>query len=611
MSQESLCSFCETLPGTARPGWGGSSSKCPVCRQPLWVAQNGATYRLDVSAAPAASGKWLWAAGLGAAAGLCVLLSLVPFALRSGPKQLAQANVKPTPHTSKSASLAAPEPGPSVQAKFASQPEAARVKPSSPPSVAREPVAPAPKVVAQAPPAKVETAMPPAKEMLKVTPPSPRPVFVSLNERDLEAQLRGVPEVDLDPDYLKKSKDQIAAFAKDIIAANKDEKDAFIAKVMKQRQDLAGMPFLMGKDCSISSKEAAELASRSRLIRMHISEFERTSKSRSKNYPSASDYISPSAPVSDPAAQHFWNAINGSSIRDRWQKTPEGVATLQQMLPVENRDFRLGLVAHLKDIKDVKATEAIANRAVFDLDSQVRLAAIATLRERPKEQYRGSLIKALRYPWQPVVEHAAEAIYALELKELVPDLVAMLDEPDPRAPFVVKGEDGKDKLMVRELVRINHHRNCMLCHAPINLAAMDPVEQRALRSLPVGPSPSPQEPLPPSASTVYYAPKSGNTLVRADITYLRQDFSLRQPVMDAGKWPEMQRFDFLVRTREATTKEAAQRPASFVEYKEAVIDALIALTGKHAPPTAQAWRNVLASPEPRVEAKVKPNANAK
>ena len=43
----------------------------------------------------------------------------------------------------------------------------------------------------------------------------------------------------------------------------------------------------------------------------------------------------------------------------------------------------------------------------------------------------------------------------------------MLDDPDPRAP-VVWEENKKRVQEVRELVRVNHHRNCLLCHAPAN-----------------------------------------------------------------------------------------------------------------------------------------------
>src|SRR5207302_7066026 len=101
--------------------------------------------------------------------------------------------------------------------------------------------------------------------------------------------------------------------------------------------------------------------------------------------------------------------------------------------------------------------------------------------------------------------------------DLVPHLIEVLAEPDPSEPFQ-KEEDGKTVWAVRELVKINHHRNCLLCHAP--------ADPGPLRGTPVGLVPSPVEPMPPSRSTAYYAERNGSTLARADITYLRQDFSL-------------------------------------------------------------------------------------
>src|SRR5207249_4048220 len=92
--------------------------------------------------------------------------------------------------------------------------------------------------------------------------------------------------------------------------------------------------------------------------------------------------------------------------------------------------------------------------------------------------------------------------------------------------------------------------------------------------------------------------------VRLDVTYLRQDFSLMQPVEDANPWPEMQRFDFLVRTRTVTEDEASayreklgkQESGRPSPYQRAALVALRDMTGKDAAPTAEAWRRVLDLP---------------
>jgi hypothetical protein len=80
----------------------------------------------------------------------------------------------------------------------------------------------------------------------------------------------------------------------------------------------------------------------------------------------------------------------------------------------------------------------------------------------------------------------------------------------------------------------------MVCHAP-SQSKDDLV--RGLVPIP-GTEPSPQ----------YYQATTG-TFVRADITFVRQDFSVVQPVGNSLKWPGNQRFDYLLRTRNATTAE--------------------------------------------------------
>src|SRR5262249_26136001 len=83
-------------------------------------------------------------------------------------------------------------------------------------------------------------------------------------------------------------------------------------------------------------------------------------------------------------------------------------------------------------------------------------------------------------------------------------------------------------------VKVNHLRNCLLCHAP-STATSDPVR---------GFIPVPGEPIP----VVYYGHNKGD-FVRADIAYFRQDFSVMERVDEPNKWPAVQRFDYLVRKR--------------------------------------------------------------
>jgi hypothetical protein len=592
MSQEILCSFCESLPA-ARPGWGSQPRKCPLCKHDLWAAQDGTTYRVDASAAPAGS-KWRWAAALTLAVGVGVAVwaarsTLTPPDHSEPPVKAAAAPVA-NHHAAQPMEAAT---GPSAQAKVGRQPYTVRVKPAAPPAGKQLPPV-EPKVAVAA----VKVGAPPEDK------PDWRSKYV-LSVTSLESQLKRVPEIDLDPDYMKRSKKEIAEHAQKASDANKKKKDAFVRQLVKDRDDLAGLPFLMGDDCVLPSEKSRALAAGSLGIRGLLAEAVSMPRTRSQG---RSESGSEPADSYDSVSARFWSRFN--------EPRPEVVPAMHQILQVESKTFRVNLVAYYGQIVDGKGTAsrgkaqessrpvaaALLNRAIFDLDPDVRRLALASLRNGNKADYRSVLKQALRYPWQPVVRNAVEAIVTLDLKEMVPDLLAALDEPQPGLPTVVKGEDGKERVVVQEVVRINHHRNCMLCHA-----AVTPKEAIAItRETPVGPVPTPDAPLPPNSSPVYYSPRSSSTLVRADVTYLRQDFSLLQEVDIPGKWSETQRYDFLVRTREVTGHNIEKRPVAGGPYHETIAEALSALTGKDAAPTARAWREALAQPQSRVEPKVKP-----
>jgi hypothetical protein len=272
------------------------------------------------------------------------------------------------------------------------------------------------------------------------------------------------------------------------------------------------------------------------------------------------------------------------------------VAALMQMLAIEDSALQQGLVEKLANLRDAAATRALARLALFSTDATVLVHARAALKSCDPADYTDILLAGLRYPWPAVAQNAGEAMIQLTRKDLVPRLVALLDEPDPRAPAT----DGSKTLVVREVVRLNHFRNCLLCHPPGNTP--DVLSDRGLPrgDVVTGAVPGPGVDLPPRS--VGYGSGSPDILVRADVTYLRQDFSLMQPVKDAAPWPAMQRFDFLVRTRTVTEKDAIaylawlkqQGPSYLPPHRQAALTALRALTGRDAAPTAQAWRAALA-----------------
>jgi hypothetical protein len=266
------------------------------------------------------------------------------------------------------------------------------------------------------------------------------------------------------------------------------------------------------------------------------------------------------------------------------------IAALMQVLAPDSVAMRKGLVQYLASISHAEATRALAKLAIFSAEDEVRNPAIEALKVRREKDYTEILLRGLRYPLPAVAKRTTDAMIKLERADLVPELVSFLEEPDPRAP-TIKEMGEKKVAVVRELVRINHHRNCLMCHAPA-------VPNEVSPQVTTAEVPRPDQPLPfPSDG---YSNSIPDILVRLDVTYLRQDFSIMQPVADAHPWPEMQRFDFLVRNRELTTEEATAFPAAkagvLSPYQRVTLAALRELTGRDTAPTPDAWRKLLDMP---------------
>jgi hypothetical protein len=296
-------------------------------------------------------------------------------------------------------------------------------------------------------------------------------------------------------------------------------------------------------------------------------------------------------PVADPADLNDADGLAARKTRafQRWcdqhkvERLSETVPTLVQMLQIEDEPTRLLLVRELARIKSAASTAELADRAVMDLSPQVRRAAVAVLSDRSTRQYVPILTRALRYPWPPVADHAAVALRTLQPQEAVAPLVDLLDQPSPSLPAL---DANTGKYSVRDLVRLNHLRNCLLCHA---------VSANKDDGLVRGLVPTPGLPLGTSAGSGdgYYSGE-GDT-VRADITYLRQDFS--NVLLDKGvaPWPTRQRYDFVTRLRVVPPDVAAERSASPSNYpqRDAVLYALRGMTGKDGGDSSENWRELL------------------
>jgi hypothetical protein len=280
------------------------------------------------------------------------------------------------------------------------------------------------------------------------------------------------------------------------------------------------------------------------------------------------------------------------------------IAALMQVLAPESAELRLGLVKYLATLNHPEATRALARMALYSKEDEVHNAAVAALKGRSNSDYTEFLVQGLSYPWPAVAKRAADAIVKLQRTDLAPKLVAALEQADPRLP-VVKTVGDKEMPVVRELVKLNHHQNCLMCHSPANLpqnigpntafvGGRVPMTDMVTAQVPV-----PGEPLQPPFDGYDFS--QPDLLVRIDVTYLRQDFSMKQSVANAQPWPEMQRFDFLVRTRQLSDEEAKDfrakltptAPETLSPYQRVAQAALRDLTGQSAEPNAAAWRRLL------------------
>jgi hypothetical protein len=456
----------------------------------------------------------------------------------------------------------------------------------------------------------------PLKDLLP-TPPS----IKKLAGPVLGSDLAQVPEVEFQGAPAKKLageeavKDTAYTIAK-VNHLNAKKTDGFLKALRGERPDLAGLPFAMGDACRTKGERSRQFTIAVNMVRGALGQapgalgvgalFTNVAVAGGgPGVPVGNTVVATPAPPAQAGsgANGFWDQFQAACAQQDQEMsrvdralcehvTLARIAALLQILAPESPDLRLGLVKYLAGVSHAEATRALARLAIFTPEDEIRQAAVEALKVRRERDYTDVLVQGLRYPWPAVARRAADAAVKLERADLVPQLVDVLDEPDPRAPVLKEVEDQKVPV-VREMVRVNHHRSCVLCHAPGNTDKVAPDTLTA-------PVPVPDQPLP-TPSQGYGPTFSPDTLVRVDVTYLRQDFSVRQPVADANPWPEMQRFDFLVRARVLTNEEAeayrakldADEPGGLSPYRRAALAALRELTKKDTEPTAEAWRHLL------------------
>ena len=435
----------------------------------------------------------------------------------------------------------------------------------------------------------------PLKDLLPTAPK------ITARKPALIEDLSQVPEVSLQEPYSskldpEKSFEQIAHQVAKVNHLNKKTRDHFISALLEERTDLRGLPFAMGDACRSGAARARQFSLAVNTLR----------QGAPRTVPQPAPRVSRKVAVEEDELDGDETDLKWAELRvmfdradrhnigeeARQHASPARVAALMQIFSPEGAKERLSMVKYLAGISCTDSTRALARLVLFTPDEEVRKAAVAALQVRRERDYTDILLDGFRYPLPVVARRAAEALVQLDRKDTAVQLVGVLDEPDPRAP-VTKMTKGKSVSTMRELVRINHHRNCLMCHAPAN-GEQPPETLTADIAVPNQPLPTPGE---------GYNSGSPDTAVRIDVTYLRQDFSLMQPVAGSHPWPEMQRFDFLVRTRELSESETADYQKLFKREsgvlppnQRAALLALRELTGKDAAPTSAAWRELLGQP---------------
>lgn len=437
----------------------------------------------------------------------------------------------------------------------------------------------------------------PVEELLPVAPkasPGRGPLLTDDLAKVPEAEFEARPEsLPANGKLTEQAAHQLAK----INHLNAKKTDAFMAALIENRPDLAGLPFAMGDDCRTSADRSKQFAIAVATVRQALPGNQGVPEGGGQTVSGNSFGVGRSTP------QSFWSLFatlceQQDAARSKSDKalaehvTLARIGALMQMLAPESAEMRAGLVKYLTAIPHVEATRALAKLAIFTAEDEVRNAAVDALKVRREKDYTDILVMGLRYPFPAVAKRAADAVARMGRTDLIGELVTVLDEEDPRLPRT-KDSGWKRTTVVREMVKVNHHRNCMMCHAPGTtgvvvqaggVTAEVPVQDQAL--------PSPAQ---------GYRQSSPDLLIRIDVTYLRQDFSVMLAVAEAHPWPEMQRFDFMVRERIVTTEEAAvyrekltpKEAGVLSPYHKAALAALRELTGKDTTPTAAAWRKLL------------------
>jgi hypothetical protein len=338
---------------------------------------------------------------------------------------------------------------------------------------------------------------------------------------------------------------------------------------LKHRPDLAGLPISMGDSCRLTAVATQNLR--------HVSQ----QFGRLRSQPSLGCFCAPELGSTEAAFDRRVEADRSkflAQLRNSFRDS-SAIPGLVQIMQGCGVSARLAIVEWLADLRTSTASAALAGRAVFDPAPDVRSASIAALLDRDPSEFRSVLMTGLRYVWAPAAQHAAVVLVAVNDQDARTELLNLAYAPNPQLPH----RDLDGNWFVHQLTRVNHLRNCLLCHAPsVDGIGFRAAENRLDAAVPI----------PGRRIIVYSGRNSSAESVRADITYLRQDFSVRHEMEEPAPWPEHQRFDYFVRTNRISEVDARylQRRYRSHDYpqRRSVLFALQQLEAQH-------WTNVIAS----------------
>ena len=204
--------------------------------------------------------------------------------------------------------------------------------------------------------------------------------------------------------------------------------------LLSRRADLAGLPMAMGDACRLKEERARQFGVALSCLR--DAQIPAPVFAYGAPRPPASASI---AHPGDRLMAQFHNLYSDQEQNDIRPEngenaTPARVAALMQVLTPETLALRQGMIKHLAATPHAEATRALARLAIFSEEAQLRGAAVDALKSRREKDYTEVLVQGLSYPWPAVAQRSSEAIVKLERHDLIPQLLGVLDGPDPRAP---------------------------------------------------------------------------------------------------------------------------------------------------------------------------------